>query len=425
MKKVSGKVLIAGAGIAGLAAARWLQDRGVPVTVLEGRSRIGGRIWSDRHLGPVFERGAGVLHSVSGNPLCPLIRRLQMPHRVTRYENFRLFDWNGRPIASSIAHDVETAFQRQLRKAVRAADRLSEPVSVAEVLQRQYQPKTAFRKRLWSWETASWEIVTGMDLDRVDARAYDESDSIAGPNWYFPEGYDALIQFLARGLDVRTNEAIREVRQDRNGVTLRGKSNQYRAAYAILTFPLGVLKQDKIRFSPALPEDKRGAIQRLGMGLLNKVILRFREPVFTSSHDFIAYASRTHGEFSRIVNRLPSQKIPAVVALTGGRFAEQIERESDKTVIQRLQKVLKTVTRRSLPPLDGSIITRWKQDPFAGGSYSCLPLGATPRDIDLLAQPAGRLFFAGEATSSSAPATVHGAWLSGKREARRLFKHLR
>jgi monoamine oxidase len=67
-------------------------------------------------------------------------------------------------------------------------------------------------------------------------------------------------------------------------------------------------------------------------------------------------------------------------------------------------------------------LTRWASDPFAFGSYSYLPPGATGTDRDALAEPvANRLFFAGEATHRQYPATVHGALLSGERAAKRIL----
>src|SRR5688572_20933263 len=75
-------------------------------------------------------------------------------------------------------------------------------------------------------------------------------------------------------------------------------------------------------------------------------------------------------------------------------------------------------TKQVLPEPDGWLVTRWAADPFALGSYSFLPPGATPDDRKALAAPVGdRLFFAGEATSVEYPATVHGAYLSGRRAA--------
>ncbi|MGI9556811.1 MAG: FAD-dependent oxidoreductase, partial [Solirubrobacterales bacterium] len=76
-----------------------------------------------------------------------------------------------------------------------------------------------------------------------------------------------------------------------------------------------------------------------------------------------------------------------------------------------------------LPAVTGSLITRWRADPFALGSYSYLAAGARPGERQALAAPASeRLFFAGEATSSGFPATTQGALLSGRRAAEEVLK---
>src|SRR5688500_16169085 len=68
-----------------------------------------------------------------------------------------------------------------------------------------------------------------------------------------------------------------------------------------------------------------------------------------------------------------------------------------------------------VPDPDGFVVTRWRADPFARGSYSYLAVGSSPADRRALATPVGdRLFFAGEATSVDQPATVPGAYVSGQ-----------
>jgi monoamine oxidase len=84
-------------------------------------------------------------------------------------------------------------------------------------------------------------------------------------------------------------------------------------------------------------------------------------------------------------------------------------------------QVLRGIYGRSIPDPDRVVVTRWGSDPFSLGAYSSISPGASGKDYDTLAEPIGdRVFFAGEATSRSYPATVHGAFLSGEREARRI-----
>lgn len=110
------------------------------------------------------------------------------------------------------------------------------------------------------------------------------------------------------------------------------------------------------------------------------------------------------------------------MAFTGGNFAREIEQLSATQISDRIMQVLRRSYGQHIPEPENLIITRWSQDPFTFGSYSYIPVGGDSSDRDLLAEPVNqRLFFAGEATSRKYPSTVHGAYLSGIREAQRLL----
>ncbi|KAI9842022.1 MAG: hypothetical protein M1837_007518 [Sclerophora amabilis] len=107
-----------------------------------------------------------------------------------------------------------------------------------------------------------------------------------------------------------------------------------------------------------------------------------------------------------------------LVALMAGDAAHQAETSSDDDLIAEVTNVLKKMF--SDPEVKGpseAIVTRWGKDRFARGSYSYVGPRASSEDYDLMAKPVGNLYFAGEATCGSHPATVHGAYLSGLRAA--------
>ncbi len=86
-------------------------------------------------------------------------------------------------------------------------------------------------------------------------------------------------------------------------------------------------------------------------------------------------------------------------------------------------RILRTVFGERVPEPTEVAVTRWHTDPFAIGSYSYVPVGGSSDDFEVLSRPVGdRLFFAGEATIVDHSGTVHGAYLSGLREAERIAR---
>ena len=183
----------------------------------------------------------------------------------------------------------------------------------------------------------------------------------------------------------------------------------------IVTVPLGLLKAGTIDFDPPLATEKRRAIQRLGFGLLDKVVLRFAEPFWPEDTDVIGIAGADQ-PVSNLVNGLKFTGEPLLVGVRGGANALAREADSDDRTVADIVRTL------ACPDPVAVTVTRWAADPYSRGSYSFLAVGSEPEDMRVLAAPAGeRVGFAGEATHDEFFATVHGAYLSGVREARRIL----
>jgi monoamine oxidase len=230
-----------------------------------------------------------------------------------------------------------------------------------------------------------------------------------------------LVNHLATGLDIRLNQAVMQIAYSDTGVTVTTDSDIFEADRAIVTLPIGVLKQGDIAFEPALPEKKQTAIDALGAGVLNKIYLQFSEVFWERSPDWLSYISAAKGEFTTWLNIYRYTDQPILLAFNAGSFGQEIEAWSDAQIIDRAMATMRLISGQDSPdPIDAQI-TRWHSDPFARCSYSYPAVGMTDRTRADLAAPIGdRLFFAGEATHSDYPSTVHGAYLSGQREAERI-----
>ncbi len=230
-----------------------------------------------------------------------------------------------------------------------------------------------------------------------------------------PNGYGQLVAHLSRGLQIRPDTAVTRIDHRGTTVTLTTTQGTVTADRVIVTVPLGVLKTDAIAFDPPLPEAKSQAIQRLGFGLLDKVVLRFDEPHWAAEPDVFGVVG-ADAPVSDVLNGLRFSDTPLLVGLRAAGNALDREALSDRAAVEQVRATL------GLPEPAGALVTRWAADPFARGSYSFLAVGSSPDDQRALAEPVGdRLHFAGEATQEEFFATVHGAYLSGLREAERIL----
>ena len=247
-------------------------------------------------------------------------------------------------------------------------------------------------------------------------------EEFGGNDVIFPQGYGQIVQQIAAGLDIRLEQIVTEIAYG-DDVTITTNQGDFTSTYVIVTLPLGVLKKGVVSFSPSLPEEKQMAINKLGMGLLNKTYFLFAEPFWEKDAHFIGHIGEQKGMWAEFMNLYKFIKQPVLLGFNAAEYGRFLETLTDEEVIADGMKILRNIYGDSVPdPLD-YFVTRWHADPFAGGSYSFVPPGAGEAEYKAMAKPvANRLFFAGEATHFQYPSTVHGAVLSGYREADRIIE---
>jgi monoamine oxidase len=405
-----GRVVVIGAGMAGLAAARHLADAGVDVTVLEARDRIGGRMWTDSSLGVPIDLGAAWIHGTKGNPLVALADQAGAATVETDWDNIVVFDARGEVDADAVDRAAQ-AWEQAQHDVSGLTDEAAPDASVQSALAR----VTDLSDPLIAWSVAAdISAEYAADPDELSLKWFGSEGQFAGPDLILPQGYDQLVRHLAEGLTIRRGTAVTHIADDGGGVRLETSRGVVSADRVIVTVPLGVLKAGGLTFDPPLSEAKRAAIARLGFGVLDKVVLAFDEPFWPQSADALGLVGAQ--PVPVLVSGLSFDAGAVLVGLRGGSAARRGETLSDQQNADDLRTALRA------PAPTGRLVTRWAADPYARGSYSFLAVGSSPDDQEALAEPAShRVLFAGEATQPEHFATVHGAYLSGVREAQRIL----
>ena len=420
------RVIVVGAGAAGLTAARALHEAGVTVTVLEARDRIGGRTWT-APVGPAatVDLGAAWAHGVEGNPMVDFADANDLAYTpdATRWE--RLYDaGSDRALGDAGWAALDAAsggFERDL-------DALKEDLGDTTVAEARDvwiadqglggQDARLARHAIDQWMV---ELTYGSPVENTGLAWFWDEPELAGGDQFPVGGYGGWMDALADGLDVRLEHPVTAITHDADGgVELEAAGEVFTGTHTIVTVPVGVLRAGSITFDPPLSADRRAALDRLDTGNLEKVVLVFDEKWWGGSLEYVAVDNS--GAFPEFYDLTPIAGAPTLVALYGGAFAREVQGSwSDDAIVAGALDVLGEAYDRTIPAPAHTAVTRWTSDPFTLGSYVYLPPGASPDDIDAIAAPEhARLAFAGEGTSRAYYGNVHAAVLTGLREARRL-----
>lgn len=425
-KQAGGRVVVIGAGLAGLAAASELQAQGCRVIVLEARDRVGGRVWtSDRWADIPLDLGASWIHGVKGNPLTDLADKIKAKRISTRYASSIIYHTDGKPFddrAEKRLDDLRT----RLLAAIENTQEREQDVSVSQAVSKVY------REFAGAFEETRWiDFIVNSELEQeysgsaasLSAHWYDHTEEFGGDDALFAQGFGVIAEFLSRGLDIRQGQVVHKIQWGSSPARVVTQDFEYEADQVVVTLPLGVLKAGKVAFVPDLPARKKEAISKLGVGVLNKCYLRFEEPFWPKGVDWLEYVSAKPGEWTQWVSFWRTAKQPVLLGFNAADRGMEIESLSDEAIVASAMQTLKTIYGERIPEPIGFQTTRWAADPFARGAYSFNAIGSTPGMRKTLAAPLdGKLFFAGEATHAAYFGTAHGAYLSGLAAAKKVLK---
>ncbi len=410
-------VIVIGAGMAGVTAARDLGAVGLRVTVVEGRDRVGGRIHSIRDFcdAPV-EGGAEFVHTGDAE-IWPEIRAAALAVRPCPLARNSMFNLGGRTLWLPwilLQPGVWPAFPilRQIRH-----------IGSQDMSARQFIERHRFRGQARIMAEMTLTAHLPGSVDQVGVRGLLEDRVLqleTGSYHRVADGYDRLPNYLGANLDLQLGFAVETVRWAPDGVcVVASDGRELSARAAISTLPFGVLKSGAVRFLPELPERKRSTFAHLEMGPVLKLLLHFKEPFWPPWLTNLGCGTGPVTLYWPVF--YGTKGMPAVLTAycTGPRAAHlsQLgEEEATDVVLADL--------RRLFPKADpqGMLVARrridWATDPFACGGYTFLRPGGTGARMRLAAADTGALFWAGAATATPTIAdTVQAAYLSGRRAA--------
>jgi len=423
-------VIVIGAGMAGLAAARELHDAGLQVKLLEARRRVGGRMWTDRTLGIPIDLGGAWMHGTINNPVTPLAERFRAGMAFTDFRNERgqrigVFDWDGAPVAPALLSESRRQLEKILNQEQAAAS--SEDISIERLIRQSTVngwDDHPLQQRLFDFYAYSrLQLLEGADIGAISWRRSMDYIELEGGDQLLLNGYNAITDSLAQGLAIETGLAVREIAYDATGVQVVTDKGVETAERVVITVPLGVLQSGAISFRPELPPEKQAVIGRLGMGLFEKLALKFPRRFWPDDKHVFFYLAERQGQFPAWLNLAAYHATPVLVAHHAGSAARMINQLTDIAFIAEALAVLRKMFGSDIPEPEAYIRTGWEKDPFSQGSYSFQKLGCRKDDRRLLAAPVtARLFFAGEATHPDYFGTVHGAYSSGLRAAQEILK---
>ena len=451
-------VLILGAGMAGISAAKTLSDGGVKdFIILEGRTEIGGRMRSQvlSATGARVELGANWIEELNqsdldAHPLWRLAKQCgglggQFEDDVV-YQAIHMFDQNGVNITADETFLSRRSQWRTIAKQLdvyvkqRAKQNLSD-ITVRQALQKfGWFPKTAVDEAI-EWLGFDWEIAASPENG-----SFYFSYPLGRDYMYLVTdqsiGYVKLVHCLADSFllpgdkRLHLSSVVRQIDWSATNscvcvTTIEGgESKQYCASTAVVTFSIGVLKSGNVLFNPPLPYAKSQAIEKLGNGFYLKLFVEFGEIFWTKDEvDSIVHADKERGYYMHFQSL--SQAIlgnpPVLIATLTGEIARKTSTLTNLEIKTQVMAVLRTIFGESIPDPVALTVPDWGRNPLYEGMYSYRPFNFTKSDLEALRVNASGLYFAGEALPASEAygyGYVHSALESGNQTARHILKLL-
>ncbi|KAM9848060.1 peroxisomal N(1)-acetyl-spermine/spermidine oxidase [Aulostomus maculatus] len=480
------RIVIIGSGISGVAAAQRLHKAGFHnVRILEATARSGGRVKTGRFGDNIVEIGANWIHGPSEeNPVFCLAKQYGLldPEALTPENQAmdvanhppwvsNIFSSSGRKLNTEDVLPAQDLFAELMYESSEFASRGGEPWHSVEDFIRSELPRRAAEK--WKDINAATRClqlcmistmlkaeccVNGThSLDDVGLGACGLYKTLPGLDCTFPRGYESLIKSLMSELPgglVTYNHPVCSIHWNtekrENAVMVECDSGEMIAAdHVIVTVPLGYLKKHhSTLFHPPLPLHKMHSIQRLGFGTNNKIFVEFDSPWWDADCEVIYLVWEDEDTMLYQVPDVQRSWIKKLFGFTvlkpteryghvlcgwiAGHESEYMETLPEQEVLHAVTQLIRRFTGNPTVTPKRVLRSQWFHDPWTCGSYSYPRKGCSAQDLENMMEPLPtktshsqplQVLFAGEATHPCFFSTVHGALLTGWREADRLISH--
>lgn len=400
-------VAIVGGGAAGVAAAHHIRSvrPDLSVLILEAGDRMGGRALTQKPAllsGEPVDLGCGWLHGARTNAWTAIAMDLGLEVDRTPAP----WSEGGRRLQTDCTADaaIDAFFER-----VEAYDRGAD-----KPLSNMLDPGNPWNGRI----AAIGTYLNGVSLDQASLIDYTHYAPGEGPDWRVREGYGTLIGRYGQNLPLRLNTVVTHI-DHRSVDTLTIETNQgaLRAKSVIITVSTNVLAAGNIRFTPALPQ-KIEAASALPLGLANKLFLHVA-PHADLPVDTQAYGSSTASATGSY--HIRAFGTPIIEAYFAGPLAHDLERAGQEAAVSFAREELSSVFGNAvMRELRFAAMSGWAATSHIGGAYAYAKPGASSKRAVLACPVDERLFFAGEACSTTRYSTAHGAFETGVEAAERI-----
>ena len=445
--KAPSRIIIIGAGAAGLYAAKCLKEKGVQICILEASAKHGGRVrdmhdenFSDFPICLGAENIHGSKNQEGPNPsfLYADIKALDAKRLVRCWKAKRsqdeLYFIDGKTVWDTSYEDDEIDevwdFWDQ------AYEYSGPDITMAELLQ---SKGITPQSRTWHFYESLIGGEYGTSIERLGMNSFSLSSDLwlSGEKDFSIDGHSYLstleeLYFSTVLDDIIYSSPVVRIKETDYGVLVEDTNGNFFSGNAvIITASLAVLKDDIIDFVPPLPDSKREAINTIGMDAILKVVLTFHTTFWKKKRMFGLLGPDLSSICWAPGKLQTGARNNVLISYITGKRAERIRQHTKEEAIAILLAELDQVFPPNLASKNFSdyFWMDWKDEPYIRGGYSypapntMTAAGASKRDE--LAKPIrGRLYFAGEATAKHHPATVHGALESGRRVANEVIEML-